>query len=105
MLRLPRILLVAAGLLLIGAAIGLADMLRGDREILYILIPQELYVSLALPLLAIPLLIACVISTVTAWKRRAWTLGTRLHYTAATLALLGVLWIFNYWNLLGYRFG
>ena len=64
-----------------------------------------MYVALTFPLLAIPLALASVYFAVILWRSSAWRLGARLHYTLATLAVAGFLFILNYWNLLGYKFG
>jgi hypothetical protein len=104
-LRWARPVLVAAGVLLILSAAGVADILGSDKEELYLRVPQALLVYLALPLLAMPLLGAALVAAILAWQRRAGTIAARLHYTAATLAVLSVMGVLHYWNLLGYRFG
>ncbi|HSG42821.1 MAG TPA: serine hydrolase domain-containing protein [Anaerolineales bacterium] len=38
-----------------------------------------------------------------AWGNRWWKTITRVHYTLVTLAIIGVIWWTNYWNLLGFR--
>ena len=36
---------------------------------------------------------------VIAWWKNLWRTPSRIHYTLFTLAALGLMWIFNYWNL------
>ena len=56
--------------------------------------------SIYLPvLLSLPL----PIFTGLAWGNRWWKASTRIHYTFVTLAVMGVIWWANYWNLLGFR--
>jgi hypothetical protein len=64
-----------------------------------------LRVALALAMLAVVPVAASLVFAVLVWRRRAWSLFARLHYTLAALAAVGFLWVINYWNLLGYRFG
>lgn len=104
-LRWARPALVAASVLLILSAAGVADMLSSDKEELYLRVPQALLVYLTLALLALPLLGAALVAMLLAWQRRAGTIADRVHYTAVTLAVLGVMGVLHYWNLLGYRFG
>jgi len=58
---------------------------------------NNIYLPLAL---ALPL----PIFTALAWGNRWWKIGTRIHYTLITLAVIGGIWWANYWNLLGFRF-
>ena len=38
-----------------------------------------------------------------AWGNRWWKVGSRVHYTLVTLAVMVVIWWANYWNLIGFR--
>lgn len=91
----------ALGLLfLVLLAISLAD----TTSVVFHL-PATLKVALALPLLALITTAASIASCALAWRRRAWSLGSRLHYTVATGVAAGYLCVLWYWNLLGYHFG
>jgi CubicO group peptidase (beta-lactamase class C family) len=59
---------------------------------------------LVIPLLTTVLTPAALILAVLAWKRRAWSVGGRLHYSLVALAGLPFLWFAGNWNLLGFRF-
>jgi len=37
--------------------------------------------------------------TVIAWRKGFWGQTARLHYSVFTLAVLGLMWLFSYWNL------
>jgi CubicO group peptidase (beta-lactamase class C family) len=102
--RWARPVLALAGVLLIVFVIMLATILSLGIDSLIFKVPSSLYVALVLPLLALLPAAAAVYFLVTAWRTGAWRLGTRIHYTVATLAVLAFLWMLNFWNLLGYHF-
>ncbi|HZF26032.1 MAG TPA: serine hydrolase [Steroidobacteraceae bacterium] len=104
-LRWARPALALAGVLLIAFLLGIAAVLGTGIEKLIYHIPSAFYVALALPLIAVPLVLAAVYFTWQLWKTRAWRVGARLHYTFAALAAFAFLVVLNYWNLLGYRLG
>jgi hypothetical protein len=99
----PTLALSSVLLLLFIAAIGL--VLAGGFENLIYKIPTSLYVALTFPLLAIPFALLAAWFAVGVWRSGTWTLGSRLHYSLAAVAVLAFLVVLNYWNLLGYRFG
>jgi hypothetical protein len=47
---------------------------------------------------------ASIFFTVKAWQQNYWTLFGRIHFTIVTLAGLALVWWFNYWNLIGWKF-
>jgi hypothetical protein len=104
-LRWARFALAAAGVLLIGFLLGLVISVAGGLEELIFAYPTSFYVSLALPLLALPLTLLAIYYAVQLWRTRAWTLGTRLHYSVTLVSVLLFFWVLSYWNLIGYRFG
>jgi CubicO group peptidase (beta-lactamase class C family) len=97
-----------AGLL---GAINLAFLLTATLSILlnmdelFFGWPTGFYVALALPLLAIPLVLAVLWVTVQAWRQGFWTRYARLQYTALAAASVAFLLTLNFFNLVGYRFG
>jgi len=97
--------LAVAAALYIGFLVGIVVVISGGIEALIFAYPPSFYLALTLPLLAIPPTVCAVVCVFSLWWRRAWSTGARLHYTVATLAALVFLWVLNYWNLLGYRFG
>lgn len=103
--RWARPVLALAGALLLAFLIISALALAGGYDDLIHKIPTALYLALLFPLLAIPLALVSIYFTVIVWRRGAWRFGARLHYTLATLAAVCFLFILNYWNLLGYKFG
>jgi CubicO group peptidase (beta-lactamase class C family) len=104
-LRWARPTLALGGVLLLLFLVMIASILAGGFEGLIYEIPTSLYVALTLPLLAIPLALLAGWFAVGIWRSRAWTLGARVHYSLAAVAVLTFLVVLNYWNLLGYRFG
>ena len=62
------------------------------------------FVVLVIILVASILVIGPVIFTVLAWIRRFWGRAGRIHYTLITAALLGMVWLVNYWRLLGFKY-
>jgi CubicO group peptidase (beta-lactamase class C family) len=104
-LRWARFALAAAGVLLIGFLLGLVLSVAGGIEELIFGFPTAFYVALALPLLALIPTVLAIYYAVQLWRTRAWTLGTRVHYSATLVSVLLFLWVLSYWNLIGYRFG
>jgi CubicO group peptidase (beta-lactamase class C family) len=104
-LRWARPVLALAGVLLIAFLLGIVATLASGLEKLIFEIPATFYVTLAFPLLVVPLVALALYFTWRVWQTRAWGFGARLHYTLATLAALAFLLVLNYWNLVGYRFG
>jgi CubicO group peptidase (beta-lactamase class C family) len=68
------------------------------------LFPFYMVIVLGTILAASILVIGPLIFTFLAWRRRFWSLAGRIHYTLITLALLGMVWLTYYWNLLGFRY-
>ena len=104
-LRWARPTLALSGALLLLFIVVIGMILAGGFEGLIYKIPTSLYFALTLPLLAIPLALLAAWFTVRVWSAGTWTLGARVHYSLAAVAVLAFLLILNYWNLLGYRFG
>jgi len=98
-----RILTWGTCLLFVVFAIGLATVLINPTEITYG-VPMGLKVLLVLPVLAAVLTLGALVYTVVIWrlgKGRTWG---RIYYTVITLMCIAVLWVLNYWNLLGFRY-
>ncbi|MGA9915725.1 MAG: serine hydrolase domain-containing protein, partial [Paraburkholderia sp.] len=104
-LRWARFTVAITGLFLLISSISVAMGLTSSDTSIETAVPGAFYLALPLILLAIPLTCVDLLFCVLAWRRGAWTLAARLHYSAATLAAVGYLWLLNYWNLVGYRFG
>ena len=73
--------------------------------------PSELHslsaitkIVLGLGVVSAVLTVGALISTILAWKRSYWGIGSRVHYTLVTVAALAFVWSLNFWNLLGWRF-
>jgi CubicO group peptidase (beta-lactamase class C family) len=103
--RWARPVLALAGALLLIFLIVLALVLAAGLEALIFKVPSTLYVALTFALLAVPAALVAAYFAVKLWSARAWSLGARVHYTLATLAVLSFLLILHYWNLIGYRIG
>jgi CubicO group peptidase (beta-lactamase class C family) len=104
-LRWARPSLALSGVLLMLFIVVIGGILAGGFEGLIYRIPPSLYFALTLPLLALPLALLAAWFTVRVWRAGTWTVGARVHYSLAAVAVLAFLLILNYWNLLGYRFG
>jgi CubicO group peptidase (beta-lactamase class C family) len=104
-LRWARWVLAAAGVLLIGFLLGIVISVAGGIEELIFGYPTAFYVALALPLLALLPTALAIYYAVQLWRTRAWTLGARVHYSAALVSVLLFFLVLNYWNLIGYRLG
>jgi CubicO group peptidase (beta-lactamase class C family) len=103
--RWARPALALAGVLLLGFMIIMAITISSGLEDLIAAVPGTVYLALALPLLALLPIAAAIYFTIAAWRSGAWRIGTRIHYTLATLASVAFLLVLNYWNLLGYHLG
>jgi CubicO group peptidase (beta-lactamase class C family) len=103
-LRWARSMLAVTGILLVAAVIGVAAVLLGDSHELVSRIPAALYFVLTLPLFAIPLTAASALCAIQAWREGAWTFAARLQYSASLLGAFALLWLLEYWNLVGYWF-
>jgi len=103
--RWARPVLALSGALLLIFLIVLALVLAAGLEQLIFKVPSTLYVALTFAMLAVPAALVAAYFAVKLWSARAWTMGARVHYTLATLAVLSFLLILQYWNLIGYRIG
>jgi hypothetical protein len=61
-------------------------------------------VLLALPVIAVPLLLAALYSALRAWRKGQGTWLGRGAYTLVVLAGLAFVWQLWVWNLLGWRY-
>jgi CubicO group peptidase (beta-lactamase class C family) len=69
-------------------------------------LPKEAYIPLEgkslldfIPTLVLIVSIPQAAFTSIAWKRGSWGKIARIHHTIFTMAVLGLIWVFNYWNL------
>lgn len=69
-------------------------------------LPKEAYIPLEgrtlsefIPTLVLILSIPQVVYTSIAWKKGFWGKIARIHHTIFTMAVSGLIWVFNYWNL------
>ncbi len=94
---------IFAGIVIIAVFAGILS--SGNVDPVYQL-PQDAYnpaegkslidfIPLVIPILGVSLLAFTAI----AWRKGFWKLFTRIHYTLFTLSVLGLTWIFFYWNL------
>jgi CubicO group peptidase (beta-lactamase class C family) len=96
--RTARIVLISIALLTVILVIGMlvvfsdiVPLMKGDLSLLGILY--------LLPWIIAALTAAALIFTVLAWKDRYWHISGRIHYMVVTLAAIGLVWFFYYWNL------
>jgi CubicO group peptidase (beta-lactamase class C family) len=66
--------------------------------------PLFMLFILAITLVASALVVGPIVFTLLAWRRRYWSITSRIHYTFVTLAMLGMVWLMYYWRLLGFRY-
>ena len=98
---------LAGGMLagLIFQAIGVLyaiDAIGGRPNFVWGISP-EIVSALNAIYLPVFLCIPLPVFTVLAWKNGWWKPSARILYTLLNLAILGVIWWANYWNLLGFR--
>ena len=96
--------LAAAAVLLLIFIIGLKRVISSN-ELTLSNIPTALYLMLALPLLASPLVICAIFYAASAWLHGELSLAARLQYTVTTGAAMVLYLQLKYWNLLGFRLG
>lgn len=80
-------------------------VIAANADTLFAEIPQSLKVALVMPLVFVVLTLLLVLAAVRLWRRREWTPGRRVHFTAVATAAVLVCLFFNQFNLLGWRFG
>lgn len=68
-------------------------------------LPGSFRVGLALPLFALPLTLGLLFFAGQAWKEGWWSRYGRVQYTLIVLGSAAFLWLLNFANLLGYKFG
>jgi CubicO group peptidase (beta-lactamase class C family) len=98
-LRWARPALVLSGALLVASMSGVFLHFSAMQS------AALLQTALTLGLLGVIPALASIYFVAMAWMSSAWTLGARFHYSLATLAVLALLGVLHYWNLLGYHFG
>ncbi len=71
-------------------------------------LPREAYMPLEtnslidfVPTLILIFCCLLVFFTVVAWRKGFWGRFARVHYSIFTMAILGLMWMIKYWNLLG----
>lgn len=67
--------------------------------------PATIHVALALILLTLLFSLLTAYQAGKAWRGGLCTFGGRIRYTIVALAFLALMWSFNFWNLVGYKFG
>jgi CubicO group peptidase (beta-lactamase class C family) len=98
-----------AALAVLAAAAGLgmvtAQAASGDMDALMFDWPgSALKVTLLATVVVIVLTIGMVLTLRAAWKDAGWNAWRRIHYTLYTLSLIAMLFAFNEWNMLGFKY-
>lgn len=96
---------IAYGVLTLGAVLGVVS--SGQINPVYglpnaalgIVTPWGPIVD-RLPLLMCLVGALMVILAVLVWRNKAWKMPGRIHYSLLTVAAMGMLWIFGYWNII-----
>jgi CubicO group peptidase (beta-lactamase class C family) len=65
--------------------------------------PTSLYVLLALPILALPLIARTGLHTARAWTGQALPARPRVHLSLVLLAQITMIWFLHNWNMLGWK--
>lgn len=102
----PRVARWTAGVasvLLLGFVVGFVLFAVLDTTALLTGTPTALLALLVLPLLGAIATVGALVTVVLAWRDGYWGLLGRLHYTLVVLALLVLLGMLRYWNLLGFN--
>jgi hypothetical protein len=66
--------------------------------------PASLAAALVLPIITSLLAVGTAVFAVLAWKRRWWTLVRRMHYSLFAVTMLGLVWFYSHWNILGFQY-
>ncbi len=102
--RLPQLARIWVTILSAVFIFTLAVVYYYNQSDLEFAFPNYMLIILVLILAASILVIGAVIFTFLAWTRRYWNLAGRIHYTLITVALVGLVWLMDYWRLLGFRY-
>jgi len=76
---------------------------ENPEEILIRIQPVWNVILLVLPQLVALLSALSLVAAARSWRGRWWGLFARLHYSTVALASAGLVWLLNFWNILGYR--
>lgn len=92
------------GILNLVFIFGILMSLMDKPKALVYEIPTSLEVLLCLPIMGTILTLTLPAMTFISWKKRFWSIVTRLHYSLVMVVALGFISFLHYWNLLGFRF-
>jgi CubicO group peptidase (beta-lactamase class C family) len=67
-------------------------------------VPPAIKALLWIPMVTTLLASVVLLFAVWVWRRRLWSVWSRLHYSAVATAALAFIWFFVYWNLLGFHY-
>jgi len=80
-----------------------AVVISTGEEIFYG-IPTSLTAALVLPHVTTALLVALAVALAIVWRRRVFPRRRRVHYTLFFLAAAELHWVYQHWNVLGFRY-
>ncbi len=92
------------GVLTLVFFIGFAGGIAATGNDLAYGIPTSVKAVLTLPILLVLLTIPAALLAAGLWVGSHWSFGRRLHYSLFAISLLGLCWLYNYWNILGFRY-
>ena len=100
--RLWTVLIVACLLIPVAVAV-IQGQPENPEDVLNRIQPVWNAILLVLPQLVALLSAFSVVAAVRSWRSRWWGLAARVHYSAVALASVGLVWLLDFWNILGYR--
>lgn len=83
--------------------IGVISQISNETNIMYG-VTSSMKFLFTLPLISIPFLAVSIIFSFLSWKKKYWTGCSRIHYALIIAAGVVMLWVFQAWNLLGWKF-
>ena len=96
-------LALANGLFIFAFLIAFS-ILSGDNGLVFRKRNASDYALLSLPLISLLLTAWQLIKMIGVWKLNNVRIRSRLFYSLVTLAFVGLMWQFYFWNLLGFHF-
>lgn len=102
--RLAVLAAVSIFVIVIGVGAATASIASNPVGLLFNWPPGGLRLALWLILLLVLLTLGMLVLLPKAWSRSGWGLVRKLHYSAFVLACVFLLFIFNNWNMVGFKY-
>ena len=97
-------LAVAVSLLTLLFLVSFIAIVASAAEELLYGLPGSLVAVLLIPKVTALLSLGLASFAFLAWKEKYWNLVRRVHFSLFTVATLGMVWFYWYWNVLGFKY-